>query len=65
LVRSARADWRLTPADGGTHVEWTYAFTLTSPLAWPVAYPLLTQVFRRWMLGCLREIGAIAEGREA
>ena len=42
-------------------MHWNYAFTLTSPLAWPVAYPLLTQIFRRWMLGCLREIAAIAE----
>jgi hypothetical protein len=64
LVRFARADWRLTPASGATHVQWNYAFTLTSPLAWPLAYPLLTLVFKRWMLGCLREIGAIAEGRK-
>ena len=64
LVRFARADWRLTAASGATHVHWNYAFTLTSPLAWPLAYPLLTLVFKRWMLGCLREIGAIAEGRK-
>lgn len=64
LVRFARADWRLVPSDGHTLVEWTYAFTLTSPLAWPLAYPLLTQIFARWMSGCLREIGAIAEGRK-
>jgi hypothetical protein len=64
LVRFARADWQLTATSTGTRVRWNYSFTLTSPLAWPLAYPLLTLVFRRWMLGCLREIGAIAEGRK-
>lgn len=61
LVRFARADWTFTPADGETYVQWTYAFTLTSPLVWPMAAPILHLVFRRWMQGCLTAIGAIAE----
>lgn len=61
LVRHARADWKFTPTPEGTHVHWDYAFTLISPLAWPLAAPLLHLVFRRWMRRCLSAIGRIAE----
>ena len=61
LVRHARADWKFTATPEGTHVHWNYAFTLTSPLAWPLAAPLLHWVFRRWMRRCLAAIGCLAE----
>ncbi len=61
LVQYARADWTFTKTELGTHVHWTYAFTLTTPLAWPLAAPLLHLVFRRWMQGCLTAIAAIAQ----
>jgi hypothetical protein len=61
LVRFARADWKFTETPDGTDVHWNYAFTLTSPLAWPLAGPLLQVVFRRWMRGCLTAIASIAE----
>src|SRR5688572_15193984 len=41
LVRAGTAEWRLEPRDGGTFVRWTYDFELTTPLAWPLAAPLL------------------------
>ena len=61
LVRFARADWQFTATSDGVHVHWNYAFTLTTPLVWPVAAPLLKLVFRRWMRGCLVAIAGIAE----
>jgi len=61
LVRFARADWSFETVPEGTRVRWTYAFTLTTPLVWPVAAPMLHMVFRRWMYGCLEAIARIAE----
>jgi hypothetical protein len=55
LVREARADWRFEPVPGAvaTRVHWTYTFTLTTPLVWPLAALFLHTVFHGWMLGCL------------
>lgn len=48
IVRTAEGDWRFTPANGGTRIDWDYSFELTSVLAWPFA-ALLMMIFRRWM----------------
>ena len=53
LVREGRADWRFAPRDGGTQVHWSYAFALTSPLAWPLAAPLLKLFMQGAMQRCL------------
>ena len=55
LVREARADWRFDPVrdSATTRVGWKYAFTLTTPLVWPLAALFLHTVFHGWMLGCL------------
>ncbi len=55
LIREARADWRFDEMAGAvaTRVHWTYTFTLTTPLVWPVAALFLHTVFHGWMLGCL------------
>jgi len=48
LVRGAEGEWRFAPTAHGTHVAWTYAFELTTPLAWPLA-AAVAQLFRLWM----------------
>lgn len=48
IVRTGEGDWRFTAANGGTRIDWTYSFELTSVFAWPLAVPLLL-VFQRWM----------------
>jgi hypothetical protein len=55
LIREARADWRFDEVAGAvaTRVHWTYTFTLTTPLVWPLAALFLHTVFHGWMLGCL------------
>jgi uncharacterized protein YndB with AHSA1/START domain len=55
LVRSGEGDWRFAAADGGTRVEWTYTFDLTTPLVYPLAAAVLT-LFRRWMQRALDRI---------
>ncbi|MFT3808006.1 SRPBCC family protein [Arenimonas sp.] len=75
LVRKGEADWRFAPvaavahynlmAEGfiripeGTDVRWDYVFTLTTPLVWPLAAPLLKLFMQRAMRECLR---ALAQG---
>ena len=54
LVRVGHADWTFAPRDGGTDVTWRYRFELTSPLAWPVAAPLLHVFMRGAMQRCLQ-----------
>lgn len=53
LARAGHADWTFTPIADGTRVVWTYDFELTSPLAWPVAWPLLNGFMRVAMQRCL------------
>ena len=48
IVKTAEADWIFTPESGGTTVEWTYTFTLTSPLVFLQAR-LAVALFKRWM----------------
>ena len=57
LVRSGEADWSFEPAGDGTKIVWTYVFELTSPLAYPLAAPVVL-LFRRWMLRGLTQIRA-------
>lgn len=53
LVRVGLADWTFAPRDGGTAVVWRYRFELASPLAWPIAAPLLHVFMRGAMRRCL------------
>jgi uncharacterized protein YndB with AHSA1/START domain len=48
LVKSGEGSWRFTPEKGGTRVEWTYTFELTTPLVYLHA-KLVVLAFRRWM----------------
>lgn len=53
LVRRGAADWTFDVCGEGVHVRWTYAFELTTPLAWPLAAPLLQVFMRTAMRRCL------------
>lgn len=60
LVRVGQADWTFVPRGGGSDVVWRYRFELTSPLAWPIAAPLL----RVFMQGAMRRcLTAMAQAR--
>lgn len=53
LVRVGHADWTFVAHDGGTAVTWRYRFELASPLAWPIAAPLLRVFMQGAMRRCL------------
>src|SRR5687768_5755689 len=63
LVRAGSAEWRLAGRDGGTGVRWSYAFELTTPLAWPVAAPLLKIFMQGAMARCLDNLADALETR--
>ena len=48
LVRSGGGNWDFTETEGGTRIVWTYTFNLTSPLAYPLAMPILW-LFKSWL----------------
>jgi len=61
LVNTGAADWIFAAAGSATRVTWRYAFDLTTPLAWPVASPLLHIFMRTAMRRCLDAMARIFE----
>jgi uncharacterized protein YndB with AHSA1/START domain len=59
LVRGGAADWSFRPNRGGTTVDWTYTFELTTPLVYPLAAPVIL-LFNRWMRAALAELARAA-----
>lgn len=58
IVRSGEAHWTFTPDEGGTRVDWSYSFELTTVLVYPLGLAVAA-LFRRWMsagLGRLRDL---------
>ena len=55
MVRGAESDWSFRPSGGGTVIDWTYTFDLTSPLVYPLAAPVIW-LFNRWMKAALGEL---------
>ncbi|MBL0028332.1 MAG: SRPBCC family protein [Rhodanobacteraceae bacterium] len=53
LVRVGHADWTFSPEGDGAAVIWRYRFELATPLAWPLAAPLLTIFMQGAMRRCL------------
>jgi Polyketide cyclase / dehydrase and lipid transport len=53
LVTLGEADWCIHPTDNGTEVIWRYAFTLTSPLVYPICTLVIGFFMRRAMERCL------------
>lgn len=60
LVRGAESRWVFRPSATGTALQWTYDFTLASPLAFPFAL-VVVQLFKRWMTQALERIKLAAE----
>lgn len=48
LVRSGSGNWDFTETEGVTRIVWTYTFGLTSPLAYPLAFPIIW-LFKGWL----------------
>ena len=65
LVREAVGAWSFHARGTGTHVVWNYQFVLTSPLAWPLAAPIIKIFFRGAMARCLGLVKARVEGSAA
>ncbi|MEP6941166.1 MAG: SRPBCC family protein [Rudaea sp.] len=65
LAREGRADWRFVAANAGTRVDWSYDFALTTPLAWPLAAPLLRIFMRGAMQRCLDAMARSLESARA
>lgn len=53
LVKAGRGEFQYADKDQRTQIDWTYRYTLTSALAWPVAVVVLRFFFRRAMRICL------------
>ncbi|HLT35480.1 MAG TPA: SRPBCC family protein [Enhygromyxa sp.] len=62
LVSEGRGDWRFVALDDArTEVSWRYQFTLTSPLAWPLALPMMKVAFANMQRGTLKLLRAAFE----
>lgn len=57
IARSGRGSWVFTEVEGGTRIDFSYAFELTSPLAYPAA-AVVVAFFKRWMMQGLNAIKA-------
>ncbi len=55
LVRGAAVTWEFLPSAAGTRIVWRYAWTLTTPLAYPLAFGV-TQFLQIAMRQCLERI---------
>ena len=59
LVTQGEADWQLHKSSAGTTVDWTYHFTLTSILLYPVCFVLLKFFMQGAMRRCLENMDAL------
>ena len=57
LVQSGTGNWEFTEVEAGTRVVWSYIFELTSPLAYPLAVPIVW-LFKGWLQQGLEAIRA-------
>lgn len=56
LVSRGDADWQLSRENGSTKVRWTYDFSLTSAVLYPVCALLLKVFMQRAMQRCLQNM---------
>lgn len=56
LVKKGESDWQLNPDESGTHVSWTYEFSLTSILLYPLCFVLLKFFMQGAMRRCLENM---------
>ena len=59
LVTCGEADWRIQKANSGTDVAWCYAFTLTTPLVYPLAALVIRVCMRQAMRRCLAAMAGL------
>jgi hypothetical protein len=59
LVRRGDARWTVVDAGSRADVRWEYAFTLTTGLAWPIAFVLLRVFMAGAMQRCLDNMAAL------
>lgn len=59
LVRSGEGTWTFSEVAEGTRVDWGYVFELPSPLAYPIAVPIVG-LFRRWQEKSLARVRDLA-----
>lgn len=59
LVKQGEADWQLTATSGGTNVVWTYQFTPTSVLLYPLCYIMLKLFMQGAMQRCLLNMDSL------
>lgn len=63
LVRQGEADWQLESKSGVTKVAWTYDFTVTSVLVYPVCFALLKFFMQGAMRRCLENMEAVCSAK--
>lgn len=61
LVKKGESDWRLENQGAGTKVRWTYNFTLTSFLLYPICFILLKFFMQRAMQRCLKNMADLCD----
>jgi len=59
LVRSGEGTWTFSEVAEGTRIDWGYVFELRSPLAYPIAVPIIA-LFRRWQEKSLARVRDLA-----
>lgn len=64
LVKQGESDWQLDTTSGGTNVVWTYEFTLTSVLFYPLCFVLLKFFMQRAMQRCLQNMDERLQGQQ-
>ena len=59
LVSQGESDWQLRQHENATHVSWTYEFTLTSVLLYPMGFVLLKFFMQGAMQRCLANMSEL------
>jgi len=65
MIASGEGFWTFEERGDATRITWRVAFTLRSPLAWPVAAPIVGIFMRGAMARCLANIRAAVESQRA
>ncbi len=61
MVKGGHGYWMFSERSGGTHVDWSYTFEISSPIIWPIVKPI-TLMFRGWQRAGLQRGKAVLEG---
>jgi hypothetical protein len=64
LVKLGESDWQLGPLENGTRVRWTYEFTLTSFLVYPLCLVLLKPFMQTAMKRCLKNMLKVCDSEK-